>query len=342
MRDVAMRLLVTGGCGFIGSHFIRSMLARHPGWTIVNLDALTYAGDEQKLRDATGDQRYRFVRGDICDPGAVRAAIEPGIDAIVNFAAETHVDRSIADPAAFLRTNVLGVHVLLEAARDLGVPRFVQVSTDEVYGSVAQGRSREDAPLAPSSPYAASKASADLLVLAYVETHCLPAIITRGSNTYGPYQYPEKLVPLFLTNLIDRKPVPLYGDGSNEREWLHVDDHCAAIEHALTHGVVGQIYNAGPHNGCTNLEMTRRLCELLGLEASTYVRYVQDRPGHDGRYALDASKLRALGWEPRVDLAAGLAQTAGWYRENEAWWRPIVQGEFADYYRRQYTLSELG
>jgi dTDP-glucose 4,6-dehydratase len=335
-----MRLLVTGGCGFIGSNFIRAALARHTDWTIVNLDALTYAGDERNLSGINGDERYTFARGDICDPGAVRGAIGPGVDAIVNFAAETHVDRSIMGSEAFLRTNVLGVRVLLEAARDLHVSRFMQISTDEVYGSVPHGRSREDAPLAPSSPYAASKASADLLVRSYGQTYGLHAIVTRGANTYGPYQYPEKLVPLFLTNLIDRKPVPLYGDGHNEREWLHVDDHCRAIEHALSHGVAGEIYNAGPHAGCTNLEMARRLCGLLGLDADGYVRRVHDRPGHDGRYALDSSKLRALGWAPQVDLASGLAQTAGWYRDNEAWWRPIVQGEFAAYYRRQYSFSE--
>jgi dTDP-glucose 4,6-dehydratase len=335
-----MRLLVTGGCGFIGSNFIRAALARRTDWTIVNLDALTYAGDERNLRDIEGDNRYEFVRGDICDPAVVRVAIGTGVDAIVNFAAETHVDRSIIGSESFLRTNVLGTHVLLEAARDRTIKRFIHVSTDEVYGSVPRGRSREDAPLAPSSPYAASKASADLLVLAYVDTYGLPAIITRGSNTYGPYQYPEKLVPLFLTNLIDRKPVPLYGDGSNEREWLHVDDHCRAIEHALAHGRVGEIYNAGPHAGCTNLEMAHRLCALLGLEPARFVRHVTDRPGHDGRYALDCSKLHELGWSPQVALTSGLAETVRWYREHEDWWRPIMQGEFATYYRRQYSFSE--
>jgi dTDP-glucose 4,6-dehydratase len=335
-----MRLLITGGCGFIGSTFIRSVLVRHPDWTIVNLDALTYAGDERNLSDIKNDTRHRFVRGDVCDPADVRAAIGVGVDAIVNFAAETHVDRSITDPAAFLRTDVMGVHVLLEAAREHHVTRFLQVSTDEVYGSVAQGRSREDAPLAPRSPYAASKASADMLVLAYGETYGLPAIITRGSNTYGPYQHPEKLVPLFVTNLIDRKQVPLYGDGLNEREWLHVDDHCRAIELALIKGSVGEVYNAGPELGCTNLDIAGRLCSLLGLDASQHIRYVIDRPGHDRRYALDCSKLRSLGWAPQMELAAGLAQTVGWYRDNETWWRPIVEGEFAAYYRRQYSMPE--
>ncbi len=335
-----MRLLITGGCGFIGSNFIRSALVRHKDWSIVNLDALTYAGDERNLHDIEDDTRYRFVRGDVCDSADVRAAIGAGVDAIVNFAAETHVDRSITDPAVFLRTDVMGVHVLLEAAREHGVSRFLQVSTDEVYGSVAQGRSREDAPLAPRSPYAASKASADMLVLAYVQTYGLPAIITRGSNTYGPYQHPEKLVPLFVINLMDGKQVPLYGDGLNEREWLHVDDHCRAIEHALIQGSVGEIYNAGPDSGCTNLEMTRSLCSLLGLDAAQRVRYVADRPGHDRRYALDCSKLRSLGWSPQMDLATGLAQSVGWYRDNETWWRPILEGEFAAYYRRQYSMPE--
>jgi dTDP-glucose 4,6-dehydratase len=335
-----MRLLVTGGCGFIGSNFIRAALARHADWTILNLDALTYAGDARNLRDIEGDKRYEFAHGDICDPADVRSAART-VDAIVNFAAETHVDRSIIGAETFLRTNVLGTHVLLEAARDRKIRRFIHVSTDEVYGSVPRGRSKEEAPLAPSSPYAASKAGADLLVLSFFETYGVPAIITRGSNTYGPYQYPEKLVPLFLTNLIDRKPVPLYGDGSNEREWLHVDDHCRAIELVLAHGRIGEIYNAGPHSGCTNAEMARRLCALLGVEWAGYVRHVPDRPGHDGRYALDCSKLCDLGWSPQVDLTTGLALTVGWYREHEEWWRPIVQGEFAAYYRRQYSFSEL-
>ena len=335
-----MRLLITGGCGFIGSNFIRAALESHSDWAIVNLDALTYAGHEHTVRRAELDPRYRFVRGDICDPRVVRDIVSEGIDAIVNFAAETHVDRSITGPEAFVRTNVLGVQVLLEASREFRVPRFIQVSTDEVYGSVAQGRSREETPLAPSSPYAASKASADLVVLAYVHTYGLPALITRGSNTYGPYQYPEKLVPLFLTNLIDRKPVPLYGDGRNEREWLHVDDHCRAIEQVLLRGTIGAIYNAGPDAGCTNIEMAQRLCALLGCDAREFIRSVPDRPGHDGRYALDCSRLRALGWSPQIALADGLAQTAGWYRENESWWRPIVQGEFAEYYRRQYSVPE--
>ncbi|HXM19335.1 MAG TPA: dTDP-glucose 4,6-dehydratase [Candidatus Tumulicola sp.] len=335
-----MRLLITGGCGFIGSNFIRAALKQHADWSVVNLDALTYAGNERNLRDVEGDTRYRFVHGDICDPADVRSSLGEGVHAIVNFAAETHVDRSITSPEAFLRTDVLGTHVLLEAARECKVGRFVQVSTDEVYGSVPHGRTPEGAPLAPRSPYAASKAGADLLVLAYVETYALPAIITRGSNTYGPYQHPEKLVPLFVTNLIDRRPVPLYGDGLHEREWLHVDDHCSAIEHALLHGVRGEVYNVGPHAGCTNLEMTQRLLALLGLDAGPYVRRVPDRPGHDRRYALDCSKLLALGWSPRVELASGLAQTVAWYRANETWWRPIVEGEFASYYRRQYSTLE--
>jgi len=332
-----MRLLITGGCGFIGSNFIRRVLSQHPDWGVVNLDCLTYAGDERNLRDLDGDERYRFVHGDICDPTDVRLAIGEGVDAIVNFAAETHVDRSISSPASFLRTDVLGAHVLLEAARNLPVGRFVQISTDEVYGSVTRGRTPEDAPLAPRSPYAASKASADLLVQAYIATYGLRAVITRGSNTYGPYQHPEKLVPLFITNLIDRKPVPLYGDGLHEREWLHVDDHCRAIERVLLDGVPGEVYNVGPSDGCTNVEITRRLLGLLGLDDEKLIRHVPDRPGHDRRYALECSKVRALGWEPEVDLAKGLAKTVEWYRANEAWWRPIVEGEFAAYYRHQYS-----
>ncbi|MDE2573064.1 MAG: dTDP-glucose 4,6-dehydratase [bacterium] len=332
-----MKVLVTGGCGFIGSNFVRLMLRTHSDWSVVNLDKLTYAGNPANLNDVEGDPRYRFYRADICDAQAVAAAIGDGVDAIVNFAAETHVDRSISEPEAFLRTDILGTHVLLEAVRERRIQRFLQVSTDEVYGHVAEGSSDEAFPLAPRSPYAASKAGGDLQVLAYRVTYGTPVMITRGSNTYGPYQYPEKLIPLFVTNLIDDQPVPVYGDGMQVRDWLHVDDHCRGIEHVLLHGTPGEVYNVGGGNGRTNLEITQRLLALLGKDPARYIRHVDDRPGHDRRYALDCVKLHTLGWRPTVAFEEGLAATVAWYREHESWWRPIRSGEFTAYYRAQYA-----
>lgn len=277
------------------------------------------------------------MRGDICDPAAVREAIGAGVDAIVNFAAETHVDRSIHDPEAFLRTDILGTHTLLEAVRASSIPRFLQVSTDEVYGDVAQGESEEtDAPR-PRSPYAASKAGGDLQALAYWSTYGTPVVITRGSNTYGPYQYPEKLIPLFVTNLIDGEPVPVYGDGMQQRDWIHVDDHARGILHVLDHGALGEVYNLGGGNRHPNIEITKRLVAACERDFETHVRFVRDRPGHDRRYALCANKARALGWAPAVDFATGLIETVRWYQTNEAWWRPIKSGEFIEYYRRQYA-----
>lgn len=320
-----MRWLVTGGLGFIGSHFVRLVLRERPTAAIVNLDAMTYAGNPANLADVEQSGRYRFVRGNICDAGIVRATIGDGVDAIVNFAAETHVDRSILDPQTFLQTDALGTLVLLEAARDLKIPRYVQISTDEVYGDVAQGESREGDPLRPRSPYAASKAAGDLLALAYHATYGVPILITRGSNTYGPNQYPEKIVSLFVTNLIESRPVPLYGDGMQIRDWMHVEDHARAILHVLEHGEPGNVYNAGGGTPQTNLELTRILVEGCGRSMRTHVAHVEDRPGHDRRYALDASKLRALGWQPRVSFRDGIASTIAWYRENESWWRPLKQ-----------------
>jgi dTDP-glucose 4,6-dehydratase len=317
-----MRWLVTGGLGFIGSHFIRIALRERPGLEIVNLDAMTYAGNPANLRDVEGEPGYRFFKGDICDPRAVREAIDPGVDAVVNFAAETHVDRSINDPERFLRTDALGTHVLLDAVRERAVARYLQVSTDEVYGDVAQGQSQESDPLRPRSPYAASKAAADLLTLAYRATFGTPVVITRGCNTYGPNQFPEKIVPLFVTNLLDDLPVPVYGDGLQIRDWLYVDDHARAILHVLEHGELGGVYNIGAATSRTNLELTRKLLELCE-RAETNVRYVQDRLGHDRRYAVDATKLRSLGWSPQVSFDEGIARTVQWYRENESWWRPL-------------------
>ncbi len=318
-----MRWLVTGGLGFIGSHFIRLALARLPELEIVNLDAITYAGNPANLADVAGGPRYRFLKGDIRDRAAVREALSGGADAIVNFAAETHVDRSIADPEAFLRTDVLGAFVLLEAARELAILRYLQVSTDEVYGEVREGESLESDPLRPRSPYAASKAGADLQALAYHATYGTPVLVTRGCNTYGPNQYPEKIVPLFVTNLLDDLPVPLYGDGEQIRDWLYVEDHALAILRVLESGRIGEVYNVGAGSPRTNVELTRMLVRGCGRSMQTHVRHVTDRLGHDRRYAVNAEKMHALGWKPRVGLEEGIATTIDWYRRNESWWRPL-------------------
>lgn len=332
-----MRWLVTGGLGFIGSTFVRLVLGERPQVAVVNLDAMTYAGNPENLRDVEGDRRYRFVKGNICDPAAVREAIGDGVDAIVNFAAETHVDRSILDPEEFLRTDILGTHVLLEAVREHTIPRYLQVSTDEVYGDVSEGESVESDSLRPRSPYSASKAGGDLQVLAYYVTFGTPVLVTRGSNTYGPYQYPEKIVSLFVSNLIDDQPVPVYGDGLQIRDWLHVEDHARGILHALERGTAGNVYNVGGGNPRTNIELTRLLVEECGRSMETHVKYVVDRPGHDRRYAVNSSKLRALGWTPQVSFDEGLRETIAWYRANESWWRPLKSGEFLEYYKRQYA-----
>ncbi len=329
--------LVTGGLGFIGSAFVRLTLRDRPDVRVTVLDALTYAGNPANLAAVADDPRYRFVKGNICDRTAVDAAIGEGVDAIVNFAAETHVARSILEPEAFLHTDILGTHVLLEAVRRHAVGRYLQVSTDEVYGHVHSGSSRESDPLAPRSPYAASKAGGDLQVLAYWTTYGAPVLVTRGSNTYGPYQHPEKLIPLFVTHLLEGRTVPVYGDGLQVRDWLHVDDHARGIRHVLEHGVPGEVYNIGGGNSRTNREITQALLDQTGRSWETHVRHVTDRPGHDRRYSLDSAKVRALGWEPQVDFRAGLIDTVAWYRANEAWWRAIKGGEFDAYYARQYA-----
>jgi dTDP-glucose 4,6-dehydratase len=329
-----VRLLVTGGAGFIGSNFIRHVLAAHAEDSVVNLDKLTYAGNLHNLADVAGDPRYRFVHGDICDGKLVRDIVR-GVDAVVNFAAMTHVDRSLLEPEEFLRTDVFGVFTLLEAVRELGVGRFVQISTDEVYGSVATGSASESDPLRPSNPYSAAKAGADLLALSYWRTHRLPVVITRSSNNYGPYQYPEKVIPLFITNALDDQPLPLYGDGRNVRDWLYVLDNCEAIDLVLRRGVEGEVYNVGGGHELENLALTRKILTLTGKPASL-VRPVTDRPGHDRRYSLDWTKMGRLGWAPRHRFLDGLAATVGWYREHEAWWRPLKSGAFAAYYQQQY------
>ena len=330
-----MKILVTGGAGFIGSNFVRHVLAAHPGDSIVNLDRLTYAGNLENLRDVESNPRYRFLKGDICDASAVREAMR-GVDAVVHFAAETHVDRSNLGADDFLRTNVTGTFVLLEAARALGIGRFLAVSTDEVYGSIAAGAAREGDPLNPSNPYAASKAAADLLVRAYWTTHRLPVLITRSSNNFGPYQYPEKVIPLFVTNALEDRPLPLYGDGRNVRDWLYVLDNCAAIDLVLRRGVDGEIYNIGGGVEVPNVTLTRRILALLDKPESL-ITPVADRPGHDRRYALDSSKVRALGWAPATGFDAALAATVHWYRTHEAWWKPIKSGAFRQYYEAQYS-----
>ncbi|MDR3544971.1 MAG: dTDP-glucose 4,6-dehydratase, partial [Candidatus Limnocylindrales bacterium] len=342
------RLLVTGGAGFIGSCFVRDLLARRDGTRITVLDKLTYAGNRANLAPVEADPeqaaRFAFMRGDIADAAAVGPLVA-GADAVVNFAAESHVDRSILDPAAFLRTGVDGVHVLLEAVRrerdraaagDRPVaPRLLQVSTDEVYGSVEEGRSREGDPLAPRSPYAAAKAAGELLAGSYHATYGLDVVVTRGSNTYGPYHHPEKLIPLFVTNALDDQPLPLYGDGMQVRDWLYVADHAAAIDHVLRHGTSGETYNVPGSHSLPNREVVAQLLAYLGKPWSL-VRFVEDRPGHDRRYAMDGAKITALGWTNRVAFAAGLAATIDWFRANEAWWRAARSGEWGAYYERQY------
>ena len=330
-----MKLLVTGGAGFIGSNFIRHVLAAHPDDTVVNLDKLTYAGNPANLADLASDARYTFVKGDICDADQVRD-VARGVDAVVNMAAESHVDRSILDPDAFLRTGVQGVYTLLEAVRELRIPRFLHISTDEVYGSIAEGSAAEDAPLAPTSPYSAAKAAGDLLVLAYVHTHGVPALITRSSNNFGPYQYPEKVIPLFVTNAIDDEALPLYGDGRNVRDWLYVLDNCTAIDLVLRRGATGEVYNIGGGHEVENVVLTREILKFTG-KPETLIRRVTDRPGHDRRYSVDARKVRALGWTPRQPFAEALAATVEWYRRHEAWWRPLKSGEFKAYYQQQYA-----
>lgn len=329
--------LITGGLGFIGSHFIRLVLAERPDVSIINYDAITYAGNPANLKDVEESPRYRFVRGDICDPAAVSRALFTDVDAVVNFAAESHVDRSIRDPQTFLRTNVLGTDVLLELARRKKIRRFLHVSTDEIYGEVLSGESKEIDPIAPRSPYSVSKAAADLQVLAYGTTYGLPVVITRGSNTYGPYQHPEKFIPLFATNLLDGKSVPLYGDGLQMRDWIHVEDHAAAVLHVLEHGADMNVYNVAGGNLRTNRQIVECLLELCGGDYETHVRHVVDREGHDRRYAMNCSKLLALGWKPKRDFEAGLRSTVRWYCDNPQWWRPTKKGTFADYYELQYA-----
>ncbi|MCE9530980.1 MAG: dTDP-glucose 4,6-dehydratase [Planctomycetes bacterium] len=329
-------LLVTGGCGFIGSNFIRDVLANEPDISIVNFDALTYAGNLANLADLESHSRYRFVKGDITDRAAVEKALE-GVDGVINFAAESHVDRSILDSGPFLRTNVIGTQILLDVARSQKIKRFVQVSTDEVYGSLgATGLFTEETPLHPNSPYSASKAAADMLVQAYVHTFGMDAVITRCSNNYGPYQFPEKLIPLFITNLMRDQQVPIYGDGQQIRDWIHVRDHGAGILAAWRKGKAGEVYNFGGRCEKANLDLTHLMLDLLG-KPRTLIKYVQDRPGHDRRYAIDCTKAeRELGWSPQMTFDVGLRETIDWYKANEAWIKNVRSGDYLKYYQQQY------
>jgi len=323
------KILVTGGAGFIGSNFIRHILNKYPDYKIINLDALTYAGNLENLKEIDHHDNYTFIKGDITDPVIVKEVFKSKVDYVVNFAAESHVDRSIADPRIFVKTNVLGTQVLLDAALEYGITKFVQVSTDEVYGSLGStGYFTENSPLSPNSPYSASKAGADLLVRAYFETFKLPINITRCSNNYGPYQFPEKLIPLFIINALDDKDLPLYGDGKNVRDWLHVKDHCSAIDIVLHKGKVGQVYNIGGNNERTNIEITEKILEYLGKPKSL-IKYVSDRLGHDKRYAIDSSKIQnELGWKPSYSFDEGLSETIQWYIDNQDWWERIKSGEY--------------
>jgi dTDP-glucose 4,6-dehydratase len=331
-----MSILVTGGCGFIGSNFIHYLLEKEPEVAVVNFDCLTYAGNLANLADVAKDRRYRFIKGDITDSDAVAAALK-GVHAIIHFAAESHVDRSIHDSGPFVRTNILGTQILLDAARANKIERFLHVSTDEVYGSLGDtGYFTEETPLAPNSPYAASKAASDLLVRSYVHTFHLPAVITRCSNNYGPYQFPEKLIPLFISNLMRDESVPVYGDGLNVRDWIHVRDHCAGIHRVWRSGRVGEVYNIGGRCERTNLQLTHALLEAVGKPASL-IRYVKDRPGHDRRYAIDCSKMeRELGWKPLIPFEQGLRDTVAWYRAHADWVASIRTGEYLKYYAKQY------
>jgi dTDP-glucose 4,6-dehydratase len=337
-----MKILVTGGAGFIGSHLVRRLIVG--GHEVVNLDALKYSGNLANVQDLEGKSSYRFIHGDIADqPLVERMLREHRIEGVINAAAETHVDRSILDPGTFARTDVVGTGILIEEARRAGVRRLLQVSTDEVYGSVEVGTSTEEDRLMPRSPYSASKAGGDLLALSYWTTYRFPVMVTRGSNTYGPNQYPEKFIPLFVTNAIEDQPLPLYGDGRQRRDWLAVEDHCAGIEHVFLHGAPGQIYNIGGGNERENIVVAELMLACLDKPKSL-IRFVQDRPGHDRRYAVDCGKLHRLGWKPAVSFEEGMRATVEWYRTNESWWRPIKSGEFRQYYEAQYRkrLQEAG
>ncbi|TKH46148.1 dTDP-glucose 4,6-dehydratase [Paenibacillus terrae] len=337
-----MKLLVTGGAGFIGSNFVLYMLKQHPDYEIVNIDALTYAGNLENLKSIETHPKHTFVKADITDAQAIDQLMQQGIDVVVNFAAESHVDRSILEPEVFVKTNVLGTQVLLDAAKKYNVTKFVQVSTDEVYGSLGEtGLFTEETPLQPNSPYSASKAGGDLLVRAYHETFGLPVNITRCSNNYGPYQFPEKLIPLMISRALSDQQLPVYGDGLNIRDWLYVEDHCSAIDLVIHQGKLGEVYNIGGNNERTNVHIVKTVLEELGKPESL-ISYVQDRPGHDRRYGIDPTKtMNELGWKPKHSFETGIKETIRWYLDNKEWWTRIQSGEYQQYYTKQYG-SRLG
>ncbi|MCP3745981.1 dTDP-glucose 4,6-dehydratase [Paenibacillus sp. A3M_27_13] len=337
-----MKLLVTGGAGFIGSNFVLYMLKQHPDYEIVNIDALTYAGNLENLKSIENNSKHSFIKEDITDAQAIDQLMQQGIDVVVNFAAESHVDRSILEPEVFVKTNVLGTQVLLDAAKKYNVTKFVQVSTDEVYGSLGEtGLFTEETPLQPNSPYSASKAGGDLLVRAYHETFGLPVNITRCSNNYGPYQFPEKLIPLMISRALSDQQLPVYGDGLNIRDWLYVEDHCSAIDLVIHQGKLGEVYNIGGNNERTNVHIVKTVLEELGKPESL-ISYVQDRPGHDRRYGIDPTKtMNELGWKPKHSFETGIKETIRWYLDNEEWWTRIQSGEYQQYYAKQYG-SRLG
>jgi len=332
--------LVTGGAGFIGSNYIHFLLESDPGVRIINLDKLTYCGNLENLRDIEKDPRYRFVRGDIADRKLVEEILAERVDVVVNFAAETHVDRAVLGPEEFIRTDVLGTFNLLEAAREKGVGRYIQISTDEVYGSIAEGAFTEDSPLNPSSPYSSGKAGGDLIARSYFVTYGMDVCITRCSNNFGPYQYPEKVIPLFVTNALEDRPLPLYGDGLNERDWLYVRDHCEAIQLVVEKGQEGQIYNIGTGETLPNIRLTETILDILAKPKSLIQR-VEDRPGHDRRYCVDSSRIRRLGWKPRHDFDSAIRETIEWYAEHLSWWKPLKSGEYLSYYREQYGRRKI-
>jgi len=322
-----MNLLITGGAGFIGSNFIRYILNKYPDYRVINLDKLTYAGNLENLRDIENNPNYAFVKGDICNEKIVDQIVSRKPDAIINFAAETHVDRSIMNAQDFIKTDILGTQTLLEAAKKYSIQKYIQISTDEVYGAIKTGSFTEKSPLRPNNPYSASKTGADLMVRAYAKTFGLPVIVTRSSNNFGPYQYPEKIIPLFVTNLLEGKKVPIYGDGQQIRDWIYVIDNCQGIDYILHHGQIGEIYNIGNSNEKTNLEITKIILEQLGKDES-YIEYVKDRPGHDWRYSLDSTKLQNLGWRPRYQFEEAMAKTIQWYKDNPQWWKSLKKGMY--------------